>query len=66
MRRSRLRFRCRFVYAPLEAGEQLGSVTYRVNGSVVAQIPIVSAEAAVPADTRSGFQKWLDRLRRPA
>ena len=56
----------RFVYAPLEAGEQLGSVTYRVNGSVVAQIPIVSAEAAVPADTRSGFQKWLDRLRRPA
>ena len=38
----------------------------RVNGSVVAQIPIVSAEAAVPADTRSGFQKWLDRLRRPA
>lgn len=57
----------RFVYAPLEAGAQIGCVTYSVNGSVVAEFPIVAAADVQPAeDTRSDFQKWLDRLRRPA
>lgn len=57
----------RFVYAPLEAGAQVGCVTYSVNGSVVAEFPIVAAADVQPAeDTRSDFQKWLDRLRRPA
>lgn len=57
----------RFVYAPLEAGAQVGCVTYSVNGSVVAELPIVAAADVQPAeDTRSDFQKWLDRLRRPA
>lgn len=57
----------RFVYAPLEAGAQVGCVTYSVNGSVVAELPIVAAAVVTPAeDTRSDFQKWLDRLRRPA
>ena len=57
----------RFVYAPLEAGAQVGCVTYSVNGSVVAELPIVAAADVQPAeDTRSDFQKWLTRLRRPA
>lgn len=57
----------RFVYAPLEAGAQVGCITYSVNGSVVAELPIVAAADVQPAeDTRSDFQKWLDRLRRPA
>ena len=57
----------RFVYAPLEAGAQVGCVTYSVNGSVVAELPIVAAADVQPAeDTRSDFQKWLDRLRWPA
>ena len=57
----------RFVYAPLEAGAQVGCVNYSVNGSVVAELPIVAAADVTPAeDTRSDFQKWLDRLRRPA
>ncbi len=56
----------RFVYAPLEAGAQVGCVTYSVNGSVVAELPIVAAADVQPAeDTRSDFQKGRP-LRRPS
>lgn len=52
-----------FVYAPVEAGTVLGTVTYTVNGAPVAQLPLTAVESVTLApDTRSGFQKWVDRV----
>lgn len=53
----------RFVYAPVATGDVLGSVRYTVNGTTVAEVPLVAAEGMTAApDTRSGFQKWMDRV----
>ena len=52
-----------FVYAPVSAGDTLGTAVIAVNGKTLAEIPLraqKNIEAA--ADTRSGFQKWLNRM----
>ncbi len=52
----------RFVYAPVEKGQRLGSLAVLVNGETVARLPLLAAEAA-PADPaeRLGFWEVLRR-----
>lgn len=52
----------RFLYAPVQIGDTVGHVEYRVNGKTVSRVPLLAGEAsaAVP-DARGAFEKWMNR-----
>lgn len=53
----------RFVYAPIKAGESIGTAVYTANSTEIARVPLSAEnEIRAAADARSGFLKWLDRV----
>lgn len=52
-----------FIYAPVSAGDAVGTVVYRVNGQEIGRTRLLaSASISVQPDERTEFQKWWDRV----
>ncbi len=53
----------RFVFAPIEVGEVLGSVEYRCNGDVLLRSPITADHAVEERPTKSNGERFWDYMR---
>lgn len=51
-----------FVWAPIEAGERLGTIVYELNGCVLREIPITAKEAVPERAPLGFFKKWKRQL----
>lgn len=52
----------RFTWAPLKAGEPLGTIVYELNGSVLCEIPITAEHAVAERAPLGFFKKWKRQL----
>ncbi|MBQ9861796.1 MAG: D-alanyl-D-alanine carboxypeptidase [Clostridia bacterium] len=51
-----------FTWAPLEAGESLGTIVYELNGSVLRKMPITAEHAVAERAPLGFFKKWKRQL----
>ncbi len=49
----------RFVFAPIKAGDRIGTVVYKYNGKTVAELPILAEEDVAEAQYKFNFFEWL-------
>ncbi len=51
-----------FVWAPLEAGEQLGAIVYELDGAILREIPVTAEYAVAERAPLGFFIKWKRQL----
>lgn len=49
----------RFVFAPIKAGDRIGTVVYKYNGKIIAELPICADEDVTEAQYRFNLFEWL-------
>lgn len=52
----------RFLFAPINMGECVGRVKYVLNGSVIAESPLIAVESVEGESGKFGFLEWLKDL----
>lgn len=52
-----------FVWAPVKAGERLGTAVYELNGTVLCEVPITAEQTVVERAPLGFFKKWRRQLR---
>lgn len=53
----------RFLYAPIEKGEKIGSIVIVKNEENVETIPLISSETIKPPQKRGFFEKLIDKIK---
>ncbi len=54
----------RFVWAPVQAGECVGTLRYTVNGRVLTEVPLTAAETVAERQAWRFGEKWQRQIRR--
>lgn len=49
----------RFVFAPIEVGEEVGEVIYSIDGKIIAKVPLLACETVEKAKYRFNIFTWI-------
>ena len=52
----------RFLYAPVGSGDEVGRVVWRMDGQIVAEVPLVATESAASPERPGWFRRFLAKL----